>query len=103
MKKQDAVIALEQLIDAIKSSDKIDSFGFNAINEFHEIPTEFWSEKQPTGWVDIDFNIRFHNASQSSTESGQSKTYPDTDTAVAKPMDDLVFCDTCGTACGMAE
>jgi hypothetical protein len=58
-KKEDFVCALRILADAIEKSREITSFNFNTTHETREVPTRYLAARQLTGWINIDFNIRF--------------------------------------------
>lgn len=58
-KKEDLACVLRTLADAIEKAEKVDNFHYNVAHETIEIPAELWMTEQLTGWINVDFNIRF--------------------------------------------
>ena len=60
--KDVTIQSLELLIKALKTSD-IDSCSFKVCTETEDIPTfhnHLHYGKMPTGWMNFNFNVRYH-------------------------------------------
>jgi len=57
------ICVLKEFINIIEKTDKIDridNFQFNTFSETEETPTRDWMELKFNGWINVNFNIRFH-------------------------------------------
>jgi len=58
-KEEDIVCFLEHLAKSIKESSEVDYAKASVVHETREVPTKFCFEKKPSGWVDVNLEIRF--------------------------------------------
>jgi len=58
VKKEDAILVLEQIIDFIRMVDQIDSFKFRVDYETMDVPNEYSWATIPNGWSNIQITAR---------------------------------------------
>ena len=59
VKKEDLICILKNIVGALEDTNKVDVYKFCLENETQNIDTESQIVTRFTGWMKIDFSIRF--------------------------------------------